>query len=295
MKGSSFGVIYNAFEGFERHMEDALDGIFDEDVPPSVTAVAASVTQSYQSIIGCDNTRIFMDDKKMKPGLSFDDKNVIAEPTWSLDGFEHTRHEIGKQRTKYYCKNNRHKDCKCNATLDFHLVDGIADTNNPIRIGRHSRGCCFKMGVNTELYEWEGKEDFEPVSKVVEVVEVEKENSHPNIPMKRPKQALDVKQEMKICISVLAVSNMTWLLKQVYDTCRADIDEKYPSGWCGIQYNTVIDLIRNTRRQLNFGDAISTVENTTLDYYQMTDNERSFLQVSMTSLILLLEKTQFES
>lgn len=79
-------------------MEDALDGIFDEDVPPSVTAVAASVTQSYQSIIGCDNTRIFMDDKKRKPGLSFDDKNVIAEPTWSLDGFEHTRHNIGKQR-----------------------------------------------------------------------------------------------------------------------------------------------------------------------------------------------------
>ena len=44
-------------------MEDALDGIFDEDVPPSVTAVAASVTQLYQLIIGCDNTRIFMDDK----------------------------------------------------------------------------------------------------------------------------------------------------------------------------------------------------------------------------------------
>ena len=72
-------------------MEDALDGIFDKDVPPSVTAVAASVTQSYQLIIGCDNTRIFMDDKKRKPGLSFIDKNVIAEPTWSLDGFEHKK------------------------------------------------------------------------------------------------------------------------------------------------------------------------------------------------------------
>ena len=56
-------------------MEDALDDIFDEDV-----TVAASVTQSYQLIIGCDNTRIFMDDKKRKPGLSFDDKNVNAEP-----------------------------------------------------------------------------------------------------------------------------------------------------------------------------------------------------------------------
>jgi hypothetical protein len=39
-------------------MEDALDGIFDKDVPPSVTAVAASVTQSFttsplQAVIHC--------------------------------------------------------------------------------------------------------------------------------------------------------------------------------------------------------------------------------------------------
>ncbi len=38
--------IYDDFDGFERQMEDALVGIFDKDVPPSVTAVAASVTQS---------------------------------------------------------------------------------------------------------------------------------------------------------------------------------------------------------------------------------------------------------
>jgi hypothetical protein len=161
------------------------------------------------------------------------------------------------------------------------LVDGKADTDNPIRIGTHSWGCCFKVGVNTESYEWKGKEDSGPVSKVVKVVEAEKENSHPNIPVKRPKQGLDVKQEMKICISVLAVSNMTWLPKQVYDTCRAEIDKKYLSGWCGIQYNTAIDLVCNTRRQLNFGDAVSTLKNTP-DYYQMADNECSFLQVSMT-------------
>jgi hypothetical protein len=55
MKGSSFGAIYDAFDGFERQMEDALDGIFNEDVPPGVTAVAASVTQSFQSIIGLLN------------------------------------------------------------------------------------------------------------------------------------------------------------------------------------------------------------------------------------------------
>ena len=71
MKGSSFGVIYDTFDG----------GIFDEDVPPSVTDVATSVTQLYQSIIGCGNTRIFMDDKKRKVGLLFNDKNFIAEPT----------------------------------------------------------------------------------------------------------------------------------------------------------------------------------------------------------------------
>jgi hypothetical protein len=71
MKGISFGVIYNAFHDFERQMEDALDGIFNDDV-------ADSVTQSYQSIIGCDNTHIFMDDKKRKPGLSFVEKMLLC-------------------------------------------------------------------------------------------------------------------------------------------------------------------------------------------------------------------------
>jgi hypothetical protein len=66
MKGSSFGVVYDAFDGFERQMEDALDGIFYEDEDPGVTDVAASATQSFQSIIGCDITCIFMDDKKRK-------------------------------------------------------------------------------------------------------------------------------------------------------------------------------------------------------------------------------------
>jgi hypothetical protein len=61
MKGSSFGAIYNSFDGFERQMEDALDGIFNEDVTPDITAVAASMTQLFQLIIGCNNTRIFMD------------------------------------------------------------------------------------------------------------------------------------------------------------------------------------------------------------------------------------------
>jgi hypothetical protein len=67
MKGSCFGVIYDAFDGFEWQMEDALDGIFNEDVPPGVTAVAASMTQSFQSIIGCDNTHIFNRQKLQKP------------------------------------------------------------------------------------------------------------------------------------------------------------------------------------------------------------------------------------
>jgi hypothetical protein len=100
MKGSSFGAIYDAFDGFEQQME-RMHLTTSSMRMSGVTAVAASVTQSFQSIIGCDNTRIFMDNKKRKSGLSFDDKNVIAEPTWLLDGFEHTRHNIGKQRTRY--------------------------------------------------------------------------------------------------------------------------------------------------------------------------------------------------
>ena len=81
MDGSSFGGIYDAFGSFERQMEEGLADIFDEDDPPSV-AVAASATQSFQSIIGCDFTRIFMDDtKKKKPkktGLSFDTSTVSS-------------------------------------------------------------------------------------------------------------------------------------------------------------------------------------------------------------------------
>ena len=89
MDGSSFGGIYDAFGSFERQMEEGLADIFDEDATPSVV-VAASTTQSFQSIIGCDLTRIFMDDTKKKPkktGLSFADKNAIAVPRWSLDSF----------------------------------------------------------------------------------------------------------------------------------------------------------------------------------------------------------------
>ena len=86
---------------------------------------------------------------------------------------------------------------------------------------------------------------------------------------------------MSIRISALAVSNMTWLPKQVYDTCRTEIDQKYPLGWSGIVYQSAIDLVHNTRRQLNFGDAIFTVENVP-EYNQMIDSKRSFLQVSMS-------------
>ena len=53
MDGISFGGIYDAFDSFERQMEEGLADIFDEDDPPSV-AVAASATQSFGSIIGCD-------------------------------------------------------------------------------------------------------------------------------------------------------------------------------------------------------------------------------------------------
>ena len=97
-----FGI-YDAFNSFERQMEEGLADILDEDDPPSVT-VAANATQSFQSIIGCDLTSIFMDDTKKKPnktGLSFDDKNAIAVPSWSLDSFQYTRHNIGKTHIKY--------------------------------------------------------------------------------------------------------------------------------------------------------------------------------------------------
>jgi hypothetical protein len=49
MDGISFRGIYDAFDSFERQMEEGLADILDEDAPPSV-AVAASATQSFQSL-----------------------------------------------------------------------------------------------------------------------------------------------------------------------------------------------------------------------------------------------------
>ncbi len=46
MDGISFGGIYDAFDSFERQMEEGLANIMDEDDPPSV-AVAASATQYF--------------------------------------------------------------------------------------------------------------------------------------------------------------------------------------------------------------------------------------------------------
>jgi hypothetical protein len=37
----SFRGIYDAFNGFEKTMEEALDGAVDEDIPPGITVVAA--------------------------------------------------------------------------------------------------------------------------------------------------------------------------------------------------------------------------------------------------------------
>ncbi len=113
MKGSSFGVIYDAFDGFERQMEDSLDGIFNEDVPPGVTAVAASVTQFFQSIIGCNNTCIINRQKLLKPEaekwcLKKKNRQKLLKPEaekWHLDCnyIESCRRIVTELRTLWAC------------------------------------------------------------------------------------------------------------------------------------------------------------------------------------------------
>ena len=64
MDGISFGGIYDAFDSFERQMEEGLADIFDEDDPPSV-AVAASATQSFGA--RCVVARSYADDADHHP------------------------------------------------------------------------------------------------------------------------------------------------------------------------------------------------------------------------------------
>jgi hypothetical protein len=68
------------------------------------------------------------------------DKNAIANPTWLLDGFDHTRHNIGKCTARYHFNNKCRKDCKCNFMLDFPRLMG-------------------KLIIITP-YDWEGKQNF---------------------------------------------------------------------------------------------------------------------------------------
>jgi hypothetical protein len=68
---------------------------------------------------------------------------------------------VGKTTAKYYCCNKRAKDCKCNFVLNFPIINRIVDTLRPIFVGTHSRGCCIKMNVDPDLYDWDGKATVE--------------------------------------------------------------------------------------------------------------------------------------
>ncbi len=163
----------------------------------------------------------------------------------------------------------------CNFGLTLLIIDGIADTSEPTCFGKHSRNCCSKSGVNPNSYDWEGKEltKNKPKEELPKDEIIEKENCDPNImvPAKKAKQCIDVREEMKARLVALATSNLTVIPKALYDACRAEMDRIYPSGWIGLEYYQATKLVQNTRSALNFGDPISTVENT-LEYSKMSDS-----------------------
>ena len=58
---------------------------------------------------------------------------------------------------------------------------------------------------------------------------------------------------------------------------KSELDTRFNGAWFGVQKQTVCNMVRKTRKQLGFGNAIGTVEKV---YAGMRDSDRRFLQCS---------------
>jgi hypothetical protein len=76
-----------------------------------------------------------------------------------------------KKTAKYYCRNKHAKDCKCSFAINFAIKNGIADTLQLVLEGKHSYGCCIKMDIDPDTYDWDGKAKLEAGN----------ENENPNL------------------------------------------------------------------------------------------------------------------
>jgi hypothetical protein len=202
-------------------------------------------------------------------------KNAKSPNTFTYLGFTYTHQNINKTNFLYYC--NHHCSSKCkSAKLRLPFVGGKADINQPKVVGSHTRTCCIRNGVPTEgegSYEWEGKASLKDNNEYGN-----KENAHPN---KAAPLYIDVKEDMRKKIQVLACNNLTWSLAMCFDACWKEMDASFPQGWSGLQKHQAHELVRKACCAQGLGNTVSTVENTPA-YSQMKDTKHPFLQFSGT-------------
>jgi hypothetical protein len=167
------------------------------------------------------------------------------------------------------------------------MVNGAVDTKHVQFHGKHSRGCCFKSGVDPKTYGYEGKEDEMDQRDVADADETE--NMDPNrdlddleepVAKKQATRAINCQEEMRCRIVDLVNSEHSFPPKKIHDIVQKEMDEKYPKGHIPMRFKTAINLAKNTKAGMNIGDKISTVENSR-EYNRDPVTEMPFLQSSM--------------
>ena len=111
------------------------------------------------------------------------------------------RHNVGKRTAKYYCKNKRGKTTNCTFSVSFRVVNGAVDTNHAHYHGKHSRGCCFKSGVNIDTYDYEGKE----LEMDQRVLDVEMEENDREVEVVESVASKEVSRVVLIFITILSL------------------------------------------------------------------------------------------
>jgi hypothetical protein len=193
--------------------------------------------------------------------------------------FDFRRHKyvkknLLKKSVVYYCfyyRNGKLGYCK-NAELRIPRDRSTGEVlyNDLVVTGKHNFACCQRNGVDTDEYDY--------LEKNTELAnELEKENLTPkkarlaNIPKK-------VDETMRIRTRELATdpAYRTTAPVDLWAILKKEMDDKYEC-WTGLHRDQVLNLIKNTRTELNQGNAIAAITDTP-DYYLMTDSKSAFVR-----------------
>lgn len=193
--------------------------------------------------------------------------------------FDYKKHKYVKKNVLvksvvYYCFYYRNrklgfcKDAELRIPRDKNTGEVLYD--KLVVSGKHNFACCKRNGVCTDEYNYLEK-DAELANAV------EKENLTP----KKAKLAhipKNLDEVMRIRTREIATdaAYRTTPAVDIWAIVKKEMDDKYES-WTSLHRDQVMNLVKNTRTELNQGNAIAMIEDTP-DYYLMKDSKTAFFR-----------------